>query len=138
MINNDVLPQLLQHFELQVGGAFRHLWWVQDWAPAHRLRAVTARLRELFGNRVIALHHAVEWPPRSPDLTPCDFFLWGYFKAKVYTGPPIDLNDLQARIRQEVALLANDPMVRRAVQGILQRCQTCIDRNGGHVERIGA
>jgi hypothetical protein len=20
------------------------------------------------------------WPPRSPDLTPCDFFLWGYVK----------------------------------------------------------
>ena len=139
MINTDVLPQLLQHFEMQVGGAFRHLWWVQDGAPAHRLRAVTARLRELFGNRVIALHHAVEWPPRSPDLTPCDFFLWGYLKAKVYASPPNDLNDLQARIRQEVALLANDPaMVRRAVQGILRRCQTCIDRNGGHVEGIGA
>ena len=80
----------------------------------------------------------MEWPPRSPDLTPCDFFLWGYLKAKVYTSPPIDLNDLQARIRQEVAVLANDPaMVRRAVQGILRRSQTCIDRNGGHVEGIG-
>ncbi len=67
---------------MQVGGAFRRLWWVQDGAPADRLRAVTARLRE--------------------------------------TSPPIDLNDLQARIRQEVALLANYPaMVRRAVQGIL-------------------
>ena len=78
----------------------------------------------------------MKWPPRSPDLTPCDFFLWGYLKAKVYTSPPIYLN---ARIRQEVALLANDPaMVRRAVQDILRRCQTCIDRNGGHVEGIGA
>ncbi|GBL83059.1 hypothetical protein AVEN_165291-1 [Araneus ventricosus] len=24
------------------------------------------------------------WPPRSPDLTPCDFFLWGYVKDRVY------------------------------------------------------
>ncbi|GBL90507.1 hypothetical protein AVEN_179430-1 [Araneus ventricosus] len=23
-------------------------------------------------------------PPRSPDLTPCDFFLWCYVKDKVY------------------------------------------------------
>ena len=106
-------------------------------APAHPLCDVTARLRELFGNRVIALHHAVEWPPRSPDLTACDFFLWGYVKSKVYTSPSVDLNDLQARIREEVALLANDPAkVRRAVQDILRRCQTCIDRNGGHVEGI--
>ncbi len=98
---------------------------------------VTAHLRELFGNRVITLHHAAEWPPRSPDVTPCDFFLWGHLKYKVYTSPPIDLNDSQA-CKQEVALLANDPaMFRRAVHGILRCCQTCIDRNGGHVEGIG-
>ena len=24
------------------------------------------------------------WPPRSPDATPCDFFLWGYVKDQVY------------------------------------------------------
>jgi hypothetical protein len=26
----------------------------------------------------------IPWPPGSPDLTPCDFFLWGYVKDKVY------------------------------------------------------
>ena len=141
MINTDMFLQLLQHLlaEMQVGGTFRHLWWVQDGAPAHHLRAVAAHLRELFGNRVIALHHAVEWPLRSPELTPFDFFLWGHLKSKLYTNPPIGLNELQARIGQEVALLANDPaMVQRAVQGFLQRCETSIHRNGGHVEGIGA
>jgi hypothetical protein len=23
-------------------------------------------------------------PPRSPDPTPCDFFMWGYVKDQVY------------------------------------------------------
>ena len=95
MINNEIIPQLGQ-----AGGAFRHLWWLQDGAPAHRLVAVQERLRQLFGNRVIALGHNVEWPPRSPDLTPCDFFLWGYLKGKVFTTPPNDLNDLRNRIQQ--------------------------------------
>jgi len=27
------------------------------------------------------------WPPRSPDLTPKDFFLWGHIKALIYTSP---------------------------------------------------
>jgi hypothetical protein len=27
------------------------------------------------------------WPPRSPDLTPCDFFLWGFVKDSVYMPP---------------------------------------------------
>ena len=74
-------------------------------APAHRLVAVRERLRELFGQRVIALYHNVEWSPRSPDLTPCDFFLWGYLKSKVYTSPPVDLADLQNRISNEVDAL---------------------------------
>ena len=31
------------------------------------------------------------WPPRSPDLTPCDFFLWGYVKVHVFVRPsPLD------------------------------------------------
>ncbi|KAF2367907.1 hypothetical protein FHG87_001352, partial [Trinorchestia longiramus] len=46
--------------------------------------------------------HDVEWPPRSPDLTPCDFFLWGYLKNKVYFSPPQDLEELQNRIRSEI------------------------------------
>jgi hypothetical protein len=39
------------------------------------------------------------WPPRSPDITPCDFFLWGYVKDGVFVPPlPRDLDDLKARI----------------------------------------
>ncbi len=129
MLNNDVVPQLLEHFEMQVGGVFRHLWWVQDGAPAHRLRAVTQRLRELFGNRIVALHHAVEWPPRSPELTPCDFWLSGYLKSKVYTSPPNDIDDLRAHIHREVAVLVGDQaLVRRTVQSMRR----------GHVEGVGA
>ena len=26
----------------------------------------------------------IPWPPRSPDLSPLDFFLWGYIKNIVY------------------------------------------------------
>ena len=29
----------------------------------------------------------LKWPPRSPDLTPCDFFLWVYVKGLVYVYP---------------------------------------------------
>ncbi|GBM44524.1 hypothetical protein AVEN_182224-1 [Araneus ventricosus] len=42
-------------------------------------------------------------PPRSPDLTPCDFFLWGYVKDKVYVSPmPTTLEALQERITAAV------------------------------------
>jgi hypothetical protein len=134
MLNNDVILQLQQHFQMQKGGAFWDLWWVQDGAPAHRVIAVRDRLRELFGHRVIALYHGVEWPPRSPN--PCDFFLWGYLKNKVYTGSPLDLNDLQNRIRDEVHALQNNPaIIRRAVHAMLQRCQLCMERRWSRRKR---
>ena len=35
------------------------------------------------------------WPPRSPDLRPCSFFLWGYIKDRVHVPPmPHDLPQL--------------------------------------------
>ena len=27
------------------------------------------------------------WPARSPDLSACDFFLWGYLKSQVFKAP---------------------------------------------------
>ena len=35
-----------------------------------------------FDGRVISLKTEVEWAPNSPDLSPLDFFLWGYMKAR--------------------------------------------------------
>ena len=139
MLNEDVVPQLEEHFERQARGRFRRHWWVQDGAPAHRLVAVRNRLRELFRERVVALNHDTEWPPRSPaDLTPCDYFLWGYLKIKVYATPPRHLHELQGRIRDEVAALRNNPdMVRRSVQDMVRRCELCVERAGGHVEGYG-
>src|SRR5215471_13490604 len=30
----------------------------------------------------------IPWPPRSPNLTPCDYFFWGYPKTKVFETKP--------------------------------------------------
>ena len=96
---------------------------------------MTGRLGELFGNRIIALNHQIEWPPRLPDLTPLDLFLWGHLKSKVYTTPPADLNELQQRITDEVNVLRQDRrLIRRAVRDMRRRAQICVDRHGGHVE----
>jgi hypothetical protein len=47
--------------------------------------------------------------PRSPDLTPCDFFLWGYIKYKVFV-PPLQrsLPDLRQRITSAIASTTRD------------------------------
>ena len=75
LLNDEVFPQLLANFANQFGdGQFSRLWWAQDGAPAHNSVVVSEWMHEFFGEKVIALRHPREWPPRSPDLTPCDFF----------------------------------------------------------------
>ena len=97
-----VFPSLMANFRDQFDDDhFLRLWWVQDGAPVHTLLMVRGILMEMFQNRVIALHHDIEWPARSPDLTPCDFFLWGYIKCKVFATPPATVEVLKQRIREE-------------------------------------
>ena len=98
MINNFTFPQLQEHFNNQFDGVFQYLWWFQDRAPAHRLKVVRHKLHEMFANRVVIFYHEVEWPPRSFDMTHCDFFLWGYMKLQVFVTLLRDMQNLLNRI----------------------------------------
>ena len=80
----------------------QNIWWFQDGAPPHRLRDVTQRQRSVFRPNLVALHQDVEWPARSPDPTPLDFFLWGYLKNKMYATPQRDMQDLRDRIARSL------------------------------------
>jgi hypothetical protein len=108
MFNVRVVPALAEHYILQTNGAFTRLWWAQDGAPAHRRIIVMEDLDQLFQYRIISLGRTQEWPPRSTDLTPCDFFLWGYLKSKVFCTPSVDLAGLPQRIRMEAAQIPHD------------------------------
>lgn len=66
----------------------QNMWFQQDGAPCHTATETIDLLRERFGNRIISRRGNINWPPRSCDLTPLDYFLWGYVKAKVYANDP--------------------------------------------------
>lgn len=137
LLNEQIVPQMMEIFDFNLFGAalFPGLWWFQDGASPHGRNDVGIRLRELFGDQVVALRFDREWPPRSPDLTPCDFFLWGYLKCKVFRTPSNNIIELRMRIIEEFEALQNDrEMVRRAVADMRRRAFVCIDREGGHVE----
>lgn len=136
LLNTQVFPALGRVYDvvLRANDANR-LWWIQDGAPAHTARIVRRRLTEVFGERVIGLGHTIAWPARSPDLTPCDFFLWGYMKQKVFKTPPENLDDLRGRIEREFENLRRHPeIVRNAIRAMQAKATKCIDKNGHHVE----
>ncbi|GFX29861.1 transposable element Tc3 transposase [Trichonephila clavipes] len=75
----------------------------QDRATCHTARATIDILKDTFGDRLISRFGPVNWPPRSCDLTPLDYFLWGYVKSLVYADKPQTLDDLEDNIRRVIA-----------------------------------
>ncbi len=71
--------------------------------------------------------------PRSPDIIPYDFFLWGYLNSKVYVGGGPDLITFKNNIAQTVANITED-MLCSSVENVVQRMQCVIHQNGDHIE----
>jgi len=61
-----------------------------------------------FPNRWIRRDGPTSWSPQWPDITPLDFFLWGYVKDKVFSTPVPDITNLKARITDAFATIAED------------------------------
>jgi hypothetical protein len=77
----------------------------QDGAPPHWGRIVRDCLDATFPNRWPGRDGRLAWPPRSPDITPLDFFLWSYVKDKVYATKVTWVEDPKTRIRDVVTTI---------------------------------
>ncbi|GFX10918.1 pro-Pol polyprotein [Trichonephila clavipes] len=66
-------------------------------------RATIDLLKDTFGDRLIPRFRPVNWPPISCDVTPLDYFLWGYVKSLVYADKPQTLDHLEDNIRRVIA-----------------------------------
>ena len=69
---------------------------------------VSQFLDAAFPNRWTGRDGPTPWPPRSPDITPLDFFLWGYVKDKVFSKPVPDITNFKARITDAFATITED------------------------------
>ncbi|KOC59408.1 hypothetical protein WH47_11037, partial [Habropoda laboriosa] len=79
----------------------------------------------------------VAWPPRSPDLNPLDYFLWGYLKSQVYSSPINDLEELRNRIHHACQIIRQRCGISERVRySVRRRYQACIKMEGGHVENV--
>ncbi|CAK9796588.1 Transposable element Tc3 transposase, partial [Anthophora quadrimaculata] len=109
-------------------------WFQQDGATAHTARR-PREILQMFPGRVISLHEAIQWPPRSPDLSPCDFFLWEYLKAEVFKDRSTSLNQLKEAIQEEIEGISSDMLV-RVMENFQERLQMCIGRQSHHLDEI--
>ena len=88
-----------------------------------------------FVERVISRNGPVEWPPRSCDLTPLDFFLWGHIMSLVYANKPATLDDLKDNIQRKIANVPVE-MFARVGENWVQRIGRCKRARGGHMTDI--
>ena len=113
----------------------QNVWFQQDGATAHTARAAMAVVRAMFPDRLISRCGDVPWPPRSPNLSMCDFFLWGYLKSRVCEGKPRTLEELKGAIHKQIGLI-NQQLLERVEANFRERLQMCILQNGRHLRDI--
>ncbi|GFT74790.1 uncharacterized protein TNCV_2516841 [Trichonephila clavipes] len=117
-------------------GQILNVTFMQDGATSHIANPVKAFLIQTFGeDRIVSRRSRYPWPPRFPDLTPADFWLWGYLKSRVYLSGPSSLSELKDAIRREVSSIHSD-MLHSAVAGFDTRLECLLPCGGGHVEHI--
>ncbi|GFT32593.1 uncharacterized protein TNCV_3145461 [Trichonephila clavipes] len=109
------------------------MWYQHDGAPAHKSEQPCTFLAQTFDTRIIGYGGQQEWPLRSPDPSPLDFFLWGFLKSKVYERESTGKSDLLNRISMAC---------RSVIPTMLQKLQAefltwvwyCISAEGSHFE----
>jgi len=111
------------------------VWFQQDGVTAHTARFSLGALQQMFPGRLVSLRGYIGWPARSPDLSMCDFFRWGYLKDKVFRHRPHTIEDLKQKITEEVEAIPVETC-RKSYESFRDRLQQCIDADGRHLGDI--
>ena len=100
-----------------------------DGAVPHYAVVVREWLGEKLPGRWIGRRGPFNWPSRSCDLTPCDFFLWGCLKDILFKEPCTSIMQLQKRIQEACARITK-AMYRKVCHSVAQRLRDCLAKDG--------
>ncbi|GFW10068.1 transposable element tc3 transposase [Trichonephila clavipes] len=130
LLRNKIIPHL------QARQCISRIIFMQDGAPPHITRCVTGVLKHQFTEeRVISRQFSHLWPPRSPDLNPCDFLLWGHLKQLVSCDQPKTLPDLKDSISRHVLNISQNTL-RSTVEHAILMFQIVAENDGHHVQHL--
>ncbi|KAJ4438312.1 hypothetical protein ANN_14254 [Periplaneta americana] len=128
--NNSTITRLIGSFRecrsALLDNDERDCWFQQDSATCHTSKETMQVFREFFGERIISQGL---WPPCSSDLTYPDFFLWDYFKGRVYKNRPHTLEELKRNITTEINNIGIR-VLKKVAANMVKRVRTCITKRG--------
>ncbi|GBO39884.1 hypothetical protein AVEN_501-1 [Araneus ventricosus] len=129
-LHNQLVPALQQR------GCVDSKIFMQDGALPYIATPVKQLLNLHFGNdRIISHHFPTAWPPRSPELNPWYFCLWGYLKDVAYGGLIVNLAELKNRIMQQIHNITAE-ILRSVVEHAVLRFQLIGENGGQHIEHF--
>ena len=73
----------------------------------------------------------VLWPPRSCDLTPVDYYLWGTVKDKCYADKPETIDALKENIRKAIGEIQLHT-IDNVLKNLTDRVGYCMPSRGSH------
>lgn len=112
-----------------------YAWFQQDSTPGHDEVESMKIVKDLFPGRTICQSGDIPWAERSPDLNPCDFFLWGYLKGMVYKDPPETIGELKEKIRSAISSISSE-LCNRVFQMLQTRIDICHEANGEYCDDV--
>ena len=107
---------------------------MQDGASSHTSKICQEKLKQLRGRKFIGKD---EWPPKSPDCNPLDYYFWDALKVEVYKGrsKPFDnLDQLKRRIRRVWQRSINMVHIKKAVMQFRPRLKQVRRAAGGAIK----
>ena len=69
------------------------------------------------------------------DLTPPDFFLWGFLKGKVYNEYPTSIDELKANITATIRSIDQETLL-EVMNNMMIRCRECTNSKGAHLSHV--
>ena len=111
---------------------FRNGYFQQDGATCNTSNESMTEIESFFDDRIIS---KALWLPRSPDLSPPDFFLWGALKGKAYANKPRTIQEMKNNIRREIAAISED-VLQATFANMKRRVQLCLDSGGEHFQHL--
>jgi len=113
------------------------MYFQHDGATSHYTRHVMQHLNDTFPSWWIGRGSTINWPPRSPDLTPLDFCLWGLMNSEVYRKKVDTRDELFVNILDVIAFKKErQDALRRSAYHVFTRVAKCIDVDGGIFEHL--
>ena len=146
MLRDDVAPKVEQKFGLDLS----RYWFQQDGATCHTTKNVLDWLNTKFQTRIISRNAdkrnrgGVNWPSRSPDLNPLDYWYWSHIqklvKESCYDGnneyvQPASIEEIMEKVEMASATLTPD-VIKKSCRNIRKRARMCLEQNGRHFQHL--